>query len=103
MPRVRFLLIASALVLAASCAPQQGFVAPAPVEGPGSEVMQGLPFAVPSGALFVARNARASTVYRIRATCGPLHAMNPESVEFFWTLDAAKRRGFKLSDEDGCV
>ena len=57
---------------------------------------------MPTGALFVARSSRASNVYRIRATCGPVQSMNPERVVFFWTLEAAKGRGFKLSDEEGC-
>ena len=66
------------------------------------EIQPGLPFAVPEGALFVARGRRASNVYKIQATCAPVHAMNPERVVFFWTLEAARRWGFKLSDEEGC-
>lgn len=102
MPKVRLLSVAAALVVAAACSHQSGPGQPAPVEGPGVDVVQGVPFAVPTGALFVARSSRASNVYRIRATCGPVQSMNPERVVFFWTLEAAKGRGFKLSDEEGC-
>ena len=102
MFKKRFVVVAVAALAAASCANQAAPAQPSPVEGPGVEIAQALPFAVPEGAQFVARRSRASNIYKIQATCRPLHAMNPGSVVFFWTLEAAVRGGYKLSNDEGC-
>jgi hypothetical protein len=65
-------------------------------------VSAAIPFAVPEGAVFVARSRKATTVYRINAECEALERMNPDQVFFFWTLEAARRSGFSLSDDQGC-
>ena len=102
MSKMRFVGVAVAALALASCAPQTASRQPAPAEGPGSEMAPGLPFAVPKGALYVARSSRSDTVYRIRESCERLHSLNPERVVFFWTLEAGVRSGYQLSDEEGC-
>ena len=89
----------AALLIAASCAPQ---TAPSPAAPTQAATGGTIPFQVPEGALFVARTSRATTVYRIQEGCAALGAMNPDRVVFYWTLEAAERAGFKLSDDAGC-
>lgn len=102
MSKMRFVGVAVVALVLASCAPQMAPAPPAPAEGPGAELAQGLPFAVPHGAVFVARSSRSTTLYRINESCQQLNSLNPERVVFFWTLEAGVRSGYQLSDAEGC-
>jgi hypothetical protein len=93
---------ALAVVVTASCAPQPASAPPSPAPAAAVDGSAAIPFAVPEGALFVARSRRAATVYRINEGCEALGGLNPDQVFFFWTLEAATRAGFRLSDDEAC-
>ena len=102
MPTLRLFLVGLATAAVASCSPQAASAPPAPAASSSVAGVAGLPFEVPDGALFVARSRGASNIYRIQESCAVLSALNPEHVVFFWTLEAAKRSGFRLSKDEGC-
>ena len=102
MLKTRFLLVAAAAVMTASCSQYAAPAQPAPGDGARVDGAVSFPFEVPEGAQFVARRPGAQNIYAIRDACRPLESMNPSRVVFFWNLDAAHRAGYQLSDEEGC-
>ena len=102
MLKKRFAIVAFVALAATSCTNQVAPVQPAPTGGAEVAAVEGLPFAVPDGAVFVARTRSSTNIYRIQNGCQPLHEMNPSRVKFFWTLEAALQAGYRLSDEEGC-
>ncbi len=103
MLKMRFVVVAVAAVALASCSKQVAPTQPGPVADAQAVSPQELPFAVPEGAVFVARTSGATNIYRIQATCGPLHSMTGNRMVFFWTLEAGVRAGYRLSKEEGCA
>ena len=93
---------ALAVVVTGSCAPQPASAPPSPAQAAAVDASAAIPFAVPEGALFVARSRRDATIYRINEQCEALGRMNPDQVFFFWTLEAARKAGFRLSDDEAC-